>query len=79
MPWITKSYEDFKKAVSLGDNKIIRALFCSKNYMAIGYHDDDRSEWTLGFVYEEGVVKKRIFFYPDYGVAIEMLSNSIWY
>src|SRR6266542_1644975 len=42
--WITKSYEDFKKAVSLGDNKIIGALFCSKNYMVMRYHDDDRSE-----------------------------------
>jgi len=44
MPWITKSYEDFKKAVSLGDNEIIGALFCSKNYMAMGYRDNDRSE-----------------------------------
>src|SRR6266498_1794277 len=79
MSWITKSYEDFKKAISLGDNEIIGALFCSKNYMAIGYCDDDRSEWALEFVYEEGVVKKGIFFYPDYGVAIEMSSNSIWY
>src|SRR6266498_3327281 len=79
MPWITKSYEDFKKAVSLGDNEIIGALFCSKNYMAMGHHDDDRSEWVLGFVYEEGVVKEGIFFYFDYGVAIEMSSNSIWY
>ncbi len=79
MPWITKSYEDFKKAVSLGDNEIIGALFCSKNYMAMGHRDDDRSEWALGFVYEEGVVKEGIFFYPDYGVAIEMSSNSIWY
>src|SRR6266540_578552 len=79
MLWIIKSYEDFKKTVSLSNNEIIGALFCSKNYMAIGHHDDDRSEWALGFVYEEGVVKERIFFYPDYGVAIEMSSNSIWY
>ncbi len=79
IPWITKSYEDFKKAVSLGDNEIIGALFCSKNYMAMEYRDNDRSEWALGFVYEEGVVKKKIFFYPDYGVAIEMSSNFIWY
>src|SRR6266511_2242837 len=79
MPWITKSYEDFKKAISLDDNEIIGALFCSKNYMAMGHRDDDRSEWALGFVYEEGVVKKGIFFYPDYGVAIEMSFNSIWY
>ena len=62
MSWITKSYEDFKKTVSLGNNEIIGALFCSKNYMAIGHYDDDRSEWTLGFVYEEGVVKEGIFF-----------------
>ena len=77
MPWITKSYEDFKKAVSLGDNEIIEALFCSKNYMAMEHHDDDRSKWALGFVYKEGVVKEEIFFYPDYSVAIEMSSNSI--
>src|SRR6266498_360349 len=79
MPWITKSYEDFKKAVLLDNNEIIRALFCSKNYMAMGHYDDDRSEWTLGFVYKEEVVKKGIFFYSDYSVAIEMSSNSIWY
>ncbi len=79
MSWITKSYEDFKKAVSLGDNKIIGALFCSKNYIAMEYYDNDRSEWALGFVYEERVVKEGIFFYPDYGMAIEMSSNSIWY
>src|SRR6266511_5914307 len=77
MPWITKSYEDFKKAVSLGDNEIIEVLFYSKNYMTMRHHDDDRSEWALGFVYEEGVVKEGIFFYPDYDVAIEMSSNSI--
>src|SRR6266511_3677844 len=77
MPWIIKSYEDFKKTVSLDDNEIIRALFCSKNYMTMRHHDDDRSEWALGFVYEEGVVKEGIFFYPDYDVAIEMSSNSI--
>ncbi len=61
MPWITKSYEDFKKAVSLGDNEIIEALFCSKNYMAMEHHDDDRFEWTLGFIYEEEVIKKGFF------------------
>ncbi len=44
MPWITKSYEDFKKAISLGNNEIIGALFCSKNYIAMGYYNDDRSE-----------------------------------
>ena len=44
MPWITKSYEDFKKAISLDDNEIIGALFCFKNYMAIEHRNDDRSE-----------------------------------
>ena len=77
MPWITKTYEDFKKAVSLGDNEIIRALFCSKNYMAMGHRDDDRSEWALGFIYEKEIVKKGIFFYPDYDVTIKISSNSI--
>ena len=45
--------------------------------MAMGHYDDDRSEWTLGFVYKEEVVKKGIFFYPDYSMAIEMSFNSI--
>ncbi len=63
----------------MGDNEIIEALFCFKNYMAMGHRDDDRSKWILGFVYEEGVIKEGIFFYPDYSVAIEMSSNSIWY
>ena len=44
MSWIIKFYKDFKKAISLGDNKIIEALFCSKNYMAMKHHDDDRFE-----------------------------------
>jgi len=35
---------NFKKAISLCDNKIIGALFCSKNYMAMEHHDDDRSK-----------------------------------
>ncbi len=77
MSWITKFYEDFKKAISLGNNKIIEALFCSKNYMAIEYHDNDRSEWALGFIYEKEIVKKGIFFYPDYDVTIKISSNSI--
>ena len=79
MPWIIKFYEDFKKVISLSDNEIIGALFYSKNYMTMGHCDDDRSKWALGFVYKEGVVKERIFFYPDYSVIIEMSSNSIWY
>ena len=45
----------------------------------MGHHDDDRSEQALGFVYEEGVVKEEIFFYPDYSMAIEISFNSIWY
>ncbi len=45
----------------------------------MGYHNDDRSEQALGFVYKEGVVKEGIFFYPDYGMAIKISSNSIWY
>ena len=28
----------------------------------MGHCDDGRSEWALGFVYEEKVVKKEIFF-----------------
>ena len=42
VPWIIKSYKDFKKAILLDDNEIIGALFYSKNYIAIGHCDDDR-------------------------------------
>ncbi len=45
----------------------------------MGHRDDDRSEQALGFIYKEGIVKERIFFYPDYDVAIEISSNFIWY
>jgi len=63
MLWIIKSYEDFKKIILLDDNKIIGVLFCSKNYMAMGYHDNDRFKWALGFVYEKEVIKEGIFLF----------------
>ena len=34
---------------------------------------------ALGYIYEIGEVKEGHFFYPEFGVAIEMNSNSIWY
>lgn len=79
MPWITNSYEEFKEQVKWDEKKIIGALFCAENYEAVGHSDKDRSEWALGYVYEIGEVKEGHFFYPEYGVAIEMSSNSIWY
>ena len=57
---------------------MVGAIFCAKNYEAIGHIDNDRSEWAIGFVYDEGEVNEGYFFYPEFGVAIEMTSNSIW-
>jgi hypothetical protein len=79
LPWITESYEQFKKKINIDNDEMIDALFCAKNYEANGHTDNDRSDWVLGFVYEEGIVKNGHFFYPEYGVAIEMSSNSTWY
>jgi hypothetical protein len=78
LPWTTISYEEFKNQVNLDEGEIIGAVFCAKNYEAVGHIDNDRSEVAVGYVYEEGIVKEGYFFYPEYGVAIEMTSNSIW-
>lgn len=76
--WAVDSYEDFKNQSGLDDNEIIGAVFCTENYEAIGHKDNDRSKYAVGYVYEEGIVKDGFFFYPEYGIAIEMSSNSIW-
>ncbi|CAB5384662.1 unnamed protein product [Rhizophagus irregularis] len=76
--WSVDSYEKFKNQSELDDNEIIGAVFCTENYEAIGHIDNDRSEYAVGYVYEEGIVKDGFFFYPEYGIAIEMSSNSIW-
>jgi len=57
---------------------MIGAVFCAENYKAIGHVDNDRSEWAIGYVYEEGVVENGYFFYPEYGIAIKLITNSIW-
>lgn len=76
--WATISYEEFKNQVGLDDNEIIGAVFCAENYEAMGHKDNDRSKYAIGYVYEEGIVEDGFFFYPEFGVAIEMSSNSIW-
>jgi hypothetical protein len=78
LPWVALSYEEFKEQVQLEGESTIGALFCAKNYEAVGHIDNDRSEWAAGFVYEEGQVNEGYFFYPEYGVAFEMTSNSFW-
>ena len=78
LPSTILSYEKFKDEVKLEDGEIIGAVFCTENYEASVHRDEDRSEWAIGYVYEEGAVKDGYFFYPEYGVAIEMSSNSIW-
>src|SRR3954454_5095246 len=78
LPSSVSSYEKFKNKVKIEDDTIIGPVFCTKNYEAAGHTDNDRSEWAIGYVYEEGEVKDGYFFYPEYGVAIEMTSNSIW-
>lgn len=76
--WATVSYDEFKNQVGLDDNEIIGAVFCAENYEAVGHRDNDRSKYAIGYVYEEGIVGEGFFFYPEFGVAIEMSSNSIW-
>ena len=77
LPWAMCSYDEFKLQADVRE-EVIGALFCTKNYEAAGHRDNDRSEWAVGYVYEEGEVEKGFFFYPEYGVAIEMTSNSMW-
>ena len=78
LPWAVISYEEFKNKVQLGDDKIIGAVFGAKNYESVGHEDNDRSDFAIAYNYEVNVVNEGYFFYPDYGVAIEMSSNSIW-
>ena len=78
LPSTILSYEEFKNEVKLEDGEIIGAVFCTKNYEASVHRDEDRSKWAIGYVYEEGAVKDGYFFYPEYGIAIEMSSNSVW-
>jgi hypothetical protein len=78
LPFTTLSYDEFKKKVKLGDDEVIGAVFCAEDYQAKGHKDKDRSEFAVGYVYDEGTVKEGYFFYPEYGIAIELASNSIW-
>ena len=78
LPFATLSYDEFKEKVKLDNDEVIGAVFCTKNYQAVGHRDNDRSEFAVGYVYDEGTVKEGYFFYPEYGVAIELASNSIW-
>jgi hypothetical protein len=78
LKWSIASYEEFKNQVGLDDNDIIGAVFCAENYEAIGHKDNDRSKYAVGYVYEEGIVIEGFFFYPEFGIAIEMSLNSIW-
>jgi len=78
--WIIDSYENFKKKVDLEDDKLIGAVFCAKNYVAAGYHDNDRSEWAVGFCYDHpNLINKGYFIYSKYEIAIKMTSNTLWY
>ena len=78
LPWTMKSYEDFKEKVKLDDDELIGAVFCAKNYEAVGHRDNDRSEWAVGFCYDTEPIGKGYFIYPEYGIAIEMTSNALW-
>jgi hypothetical protein len=78
LSFATVTYEQFKEKVKLDKDEIIGAVFCTKNYEAIGHKDKDRSEFAVGYVYNEGIVRGGHFFYPEYGIAIELTSNSVW-
>ena len=60
------------------DNKLIGAIFCAENYEAAGHRDGDKSDMVIGYVFEDSIVKKGYFIYPEYSVAIELTSNTIW-
>ena len=60
------------------DNKLIGTVFCAENYEAVGHRDRDKSDMAIGYVYEDGIVKEGYFIYPEYGVAIELISNTVW-
>ncbi len=78
--WTTKSYEKFKKKISLKDEKLIDAVFCAENYKAVEHKDNDQLEWVVDFCYDYSIlIKKEYFIYPKYGIAIEMITNSLWY
>ncbi len=62
----------------MGDDKLISAVFCAKNYKAVGHKNKDQSEFAIGFVYEIGIVKKGYFIYSKYDIVIKITSNSIW-
>ena len=40
----------------------------------MGHRDKDQTEFAIGYVYDKGIVKEGYFFYPEYGVAIELAS-----
>jgi len=63
LSWAAISYEKFKECVELNEDEIIGAVFCAENYEAIGHTDNDRSDYAVGYVYEEGIVKEGFFFY----------------
>src|SRR5437763_16939483 len=63
--YTTVSYEEFRDNLNLEENDIIGAVFCTKNYEAVGHRDKDRSEWAIGFVYEDGPVNDGYFFILD--------------
>ena len=72
LPFATLSYENFKDQVALGNEDLIGAVFCTKNYKAAGHVDKNWSEYAIGYIHEEGIVNEGHFFYPEYGIAIEM-------
>ena len=78
LPFATLSYDEFKERAKLDKDEVIGAVFCARDYQAMGHRDKDRTEFAIGYVYDEGIVKEGYFFYPEYGVAIELASNSIW-
>ena len=80
LPDTALSYEVFKDNLNLDDDDFIGAVFCTKNYQAAGHVNKDLLEWAIGYVYDEGDLNNNdgYFFYPEYGVSIELTSNFIW-
>ena len=74
---MTVSYEEFKKNCNIENDDMIGAVFCVKNYKAIGHIDNDHSEWAIGYVYEEEVVENGYFFYPELKMQVVIDFQSL--
>ncbi len=58
---------------------MISILFCTENYQAVKYKDNDKLEFAISYIFEKSIVKDGYFFYLEFNISIKMISNFIWY